>query len=532
MVACRPTVTYDCVMKNDNIFIGVDCSTTATKVIAFDPRGHVVAQGKKLHETYTESPGRVEQDAEEWWSALCDSCRQIMSADSLARAKISGISITHQRFSFVPVDTSLNPIRRAILWNDLRCAAEAQRAREEIGTDEVFRRTGYPPGQWTLYKVAWLKEREPVVYEKAKKMLLVQDFLVFRLTGMLSTCQSSAAMTGALDIEHPTRWAGDIIDRLGIRRDLWVEPILPGATCAGKIHRAASESTGLPEGLPVFVSAGDQPCGSLGAGVERPGQLGINGGTSCSNEFIVDNLPDRIKPTYFIEISPTGRYIVENDIPSGGSAVMGWYRENFGAMEVQRAHELDKNVWNHIYEQVSSAPVGNRGFMIVPYLQGVYGPYWDQGARGACIGLGSDVGRPNLIRGLLEGVAYESRREVEMMSEASGTGVDEIRMYGGSARSDHWNQIFADVFNKPLSVPESTETTALGAAISVAVGSGAFASFESAVSSMVRIKRSYTPIAPHVELYDRYYHRVYSRLYESIIELNDEITHINKELEG
>jgi xylulokinase len=379
--------------------------------------------------------------------------------------------------------------------------------------------------------VLWLKNNEPEIYENMHKIVLVQDYLIYKLTGNLVMAEGSGTMTGALDIANPKQWAMDIIKALGIREDIWVEKILPGAAIAGYVTKKAAQETGLPEGLPVFTGAGDQPCGSLGAGVTQVGELGINGGTSCSNEFVVRDLPERKYPNYFIEISPSGDYIVENDIPSGGSAVMNWYKNNFGSYEVQLAEQEQKNVWEIIYGQVSESPPGNRGLMIVPYLQGVYGPYWDQNARAVFFGLQTDHGRSHLIRGLLEGVAYEARREVEMMEEGSGTQVEQIKMYGGSARSDYWNQIFTDMFNKPLHVPETTETTALGAAISAAVGCGMYDSFKKAVDAMVSIKKRYQPIAKNALRYEKFYRKVYVKLYESVRAFTRTIAEINAEFE-
>jgi sugar (pentulose or hexulose) kinase len=515
-------------MKNQSI-LGVDSSTSATKVIAFGTNGKTLAEGTSNYPIYTENPGWVEQNAESWWEAFKTGCQQVVSNPNVDVKKITGIGFTHQRFTFVPVDHEIRPLRKAILWNDLRCAKEAEYARQVVGEQKIFERTGYPPGQWTLYKVLWLKNHEPELYDKMYKIVLVQDYLIYKLTGNLIMAEGSGTMTGALDIAHPKQWAMDIIKALGVRENIWVEKILSGATIAGYVTQKTAQETGLPVGLPVFTGAGDQPCGSLGAGITQAGELGINGGTSCSNEFVVRDLPERKSPNYFIEISPSGDYIVENDIPSGGSAVMNWYKNNFGSYEMRLAEKEQKNVWEIIYSQVDESLPGNWGLMIVPYLQGVYGPYWDQNARAVIFGLQTDHGRAHLIRGLLEGVAYEARREVEMMEAGSGMHVEQIKMYGGSARSDQWNQIFTDMFNKPLHVPETAETTALGAAISAAVGCGLYNDFKKAVNAMVSIKKSYQPIAKNALRYEKFYRGVYVKLYESVRAFTKTIVEINEE---
>ena len=211
----------------------------------------------------------------------------------------------------------MKPLRRAILWNDIRCNREAEYAAEKLGKLHIFDRTGYPPGQWTLYKALWLKNNEPEVYDKIFKLVLVQDYLIYRLTGNLVTLSGAGTMTGALDIEKPDRWAYDIIGALGVREDIWIDKILPGGTIAGQVTKEAALETGLPEGLPVVTGAGDQPCGILGAGVTQPGEIGINGGTSCTNEFVSAGVPKREAVNYFIELSPSGDYILENYIPGG-----------------------------------------------------------------------------------------------------------------------------------------------------------------------------------------------------------------------
>jgi xylulokinase len=510
--------------------LGVDSSTSATKVIAFDSKGKPVAEGAKEYPLYQENPGWVEQDPEDWWEAFRAGCHQVVSHSSIDAKKIAGIGITHQRFTFVPMNGEIEPLRRAILWNDIRCSKEAEYARQALGKEHIFERTGYPPGQWTLYKVLWLKNNEPEIYDRIYKIVLVQDYLIYKLTGNLVTLQGAGTMTGALDIASPSQWAMDVIEALGVKRDIWIDKILPGGTIAGYVTKEAAKETGLPEGLPVVTGAGDQPCGILGAGVIQPGELGINGGTSCTNELVSRGVPERREINYFIEISPSGDYIVENYIASGGSALMNWYKNNFGSYEVNQAHKENTSVWEIIYSQAAESPVGNRGMIVIPYFQGANGPYWDLTARGMIFGLHTEYGRPHFVRALMEGLAYESRRQVELMEKGTATQVEQIKMYGGSARSDIWNQIFTDVLNKPLHVPETAETTALGAAISAAVACGISNDFKTAVDAMVSIKKTYEPIDPNVQRYDKFYTRVYSKFYDRVQAFMHEISEINEEI--
>lgn len=514
---------------SEKIVLGVDSSTSATKVIAFSEKGRVLAESANKYPLFMDHPGWVEQDPEDWWKAFVAGCRDVTGNPNVDIKNFAGIGLTHQRFTFVPVDHNMHPLRRAILWNDIRCSREAEFARQTLGAQRIFERTGYPPGQWTLYKALWLKNNEPEIYEKTYKLVLVQDYLIYRLTGKLVTLSGAGTMTGALDIANPDRWATDIIEGLGVRKDIWIDTILPGATIAGTVTAEAARETGLPEGLPVVTGAGDQPCGILGAGVTQPGELGINGGTSCTNEFVAKGVPERKKPDYFIELSPSGDYIVENYIPSGGSALMNWYKNNFGYWETVQAEKTGTNVYEVIYNQAAESPTANRGMMLIPYFQGANGPYWDLDARGVMFGMGMDCGRPQMVRSIMEGLAYESRRQAELMEAGTSTSIERIVMYGGSTKSNLWNQVFADVFNARLEVPHTTETTALGAAISAAVACGMYSTCKESAEKMVSIDKRYAPIPKNAARYERFYRRVYEKFYDSIGHFMRTIAELNEE---
>ncbi|BDU38302.1 FGGY-family carbohydrate kinase [Vibrio nigripulchritudo] len=499
--------------KSEKLLIGVDSSTSATKVIVFSMSGKIIAESAHGYPLIMQRPGWVEQKADDWWNAFIAGCLEVMSHPDVDGSKIAGIGITHQRFTFVPVDSDIRPLRNAILWNDIRCSEEAEFAGQEVGVQQIFEKTGYAPGQWTLYKALWLKRHEPDVYSRTYKLMLVQDYLIYKLTSQLVTLSGAATMTGALDIEHGAQWASDIIDSLGVRKDIWIDTILPGCSTAGSVTAQASQITGLPQGIPVVVTAGDQPCGILGAGVTEPGEIGINGGTSCTNEMLVNNVPSRAKQDYVIEISPSGNYVMENYIPSGGSALMKWYRDHF-CLNVGKDEACPD--WSDVYRSAEQSPVGNMGMMILPYFQGANGPYWDLNARGMAFGLHTEHGQPQVVRGIMEGLAYESRRQGELMEAGANTDIEQIKMYGGSARSDVWNQIFADVFNKTLLIPETSETTALGAAISAAVGCGEYSNCKAAARRMVSIKHGFKPNAKNVDVYNDYYQNVYLHLHDSV----------------
>lgn len=365
----------------------------------------------------------------------------------------------------------------------------------------------------------WLKRHNPEMYKNMYKFLLVPDYLIYKLTGKLVTSQGAAVTTGCLDISNPSKWETNILELLDISKDIWTENILPGGSVAGNITKEAAAETALPQGIPVITTAGDQPCGSLGVGLRKLGMLAISGGTSCTSETLSEKLPSRKEINYFVEISPSGDYILENSIYSGGSALMTWFKDNFACEEIEVARRQKIDVWEIIYNEARKVPIGNLGLMMIPYFGGAGVPYWDLDARGVIFGASLSHGRAHLVRAIMEGLAYETRRSMELMVKATRVEIKEVGMYGGSSKSNLWNQIFADVLGLDIYTTKTSETTALGAAICVAVGSGIYGSMEQAVERMVHIKKKYQPVDKNRNLYDRLYNQVYKQFYDRIYEL-------------
>jgi len=510
-------------MKHSIYVIGVDCGTSSTRAVLVDQSGQIAAETRKSYDSIHPGPGLVEQKASWWWDAFRESVSELMKTPPALNGEIRGIAITHQRITAVPVDAEMRPLRNAILWNDLRCGTQTREALGILGGEKIYKRTGYNPGIWTLYKVMWLRDNEPLIYEKTFKIMLVQDYIVHRLTGNLVTTSSSAVMTGALDVQNRESWAFDIIEGLKIRTDIWIEQVVKSGEIIGRVGRDAAEKTGLEAGLPVIAAAGDQPCGNLGAGIIKPGMAGINGGTSCTIEIFSEELRLCREAGFFVEISPMDGYYLENSIYSGGSALMNWLRNRIAA---PGSNEIRMD-WGDFYDMAKKAPAGNHGLMLVPYFSGASTPYWDLDARGVIFGLLTDHGIENFVRAIIEGLAYESRRQTEYMEKGTGNGrVKEVRMYGGSAKSALWNQIFSDIMNVKVVTTGTAETTALGAAICAAKGAGIYESFEEAVGKMVRIKDEFLPDGSRRKLYDELYERVYSKFYDRVHDLIHEATNI------
>jgi sugar (pentulose or hexulose) kinase len=508
--------------------IGSDIGTSSARVIIFDKTGKTISEGRAGYDIIRPYPGWAEQNAEDWYNAFASSCKAAIMKSGIDQSSIKACSITHQRGSFVPVDQKIKTLRNAILWNDMRCGDQVEWALKQLGQKDIYNKTGFPPANMSLYKILWLKNNEFEIYKKTYKFLLVTDYLIARLTDVISTVEGTATYSGALDITKKNEWALDVLKVLGIDVVKFPEKIYSGGQLIGHITKKASIDTGLPEGLPIIAAGGDQPVGVLGVGINSQGIAGVNSGTSCTIEMYSKKLPLDPKVRYFVEISPEGGYLAESDIYSGISALMNWYKNNFGSSDISEAALNKKNVWDTIYDKANKVPAGSLGLMMVPYFAGTSGPYWDVRARGVITGLLESHSSDHVIRCIIEGQAYEIRKIIESIEDVVLSDLKEVRMYGGSAISDIFNQIFADVLSVPVLTTNTKEATSLGSAICATVGVNIYSSFDTAILNMVKINKRYEPIKENTKIYHDLYEDVYVKLYDRLKDLMHQTSIITK----
>jgi sugar (pentulose or hexulose) kinase len=430
--------------------------------------------------------------------------------DVMAR-RIVGLCIAPQRETFVPVDRAGVPLRNAIVWMDERAGALLPRIDQEYGAERIHRETGKPlSGNLTLPKIAWLRENEPETFARTGKFLDVAGFLIQRLTGETRTGWGCVDPMGLFDMEHGA-WDAPLLGYLGVTVAQMPEAFPPGAV-VGRLSRAAAESCGLPEGLPVVAGVGDGQAGGLGAGIVTPGQTYLNLGTAVvtgthSERYITD----RAFRTMFSGVP--GSYSLET-VLLGGTYTVTWFVETLlGARDSEAAALLER-----LDASLGETPPGAEGLMLVPYWNSAMSPYWDATASGIVVGWRGIHTAEHLYRAILEGIAFELRLHAEGVAGALQRGVERTTAMGGGARSMGWRQIIADVTGTPVGHAEVREAAALGAGILAAVGVGAFADVREGVAAMARGAEGEIaePDAGRHKLYTRLYGEVYRGLYPAV----------------
>jgi sugar (pentulose or hexulose) kinase len=489
-----------------DLVVGLDCSTTSTKAIAFDRRGKIVAQAAEAIALSSPKPNYYEQDPGDWWQSAQSALRGITRQVSPDR--ISALAISNQRETFVPLDADGKELRPAILWLDERCKDEVEPFSQQIGRKRIHRITGKPPDYApVVYRLAWMKRHEPHLFRKTRMICDVQTYLVWKLTGAFRTSWASADPLGLFDLRNK-RWAAIILNALDLTDAQLPEAIRPGAVI-GTIAEDASKLTGLSIDTAVIAGGGDGQAAGLGANALTPERAYLNLGTAVVAG--VYGTQYRTSNAFRTMSSCSDRgYYYESSLRAGTFAI-DWF--------IKKILKIDPSQQPDIYEQLErearQVSVGSDGLLHLPYLCGVMNPYWDMDARGAFVGLSSSHHRGHLYRSILEGIAFEQLFAVSAVEKAVGTMVRDFVAIGGGARSDLWCRILADVTGKNICIPDTTEASALGAAIAAAVGSGWYRTFREAAGEMCGNEKRIKPDKRNNREYQRQ-SVVFKKLYPSL----------------
>ncbi len=513
-------------MSADRV-LAIDVGTQSVRAMVIDPAGNLLAIAKVPIEPYVPGPpGCCEQDADLYWRAIAEACRQLWVLPEARRDALAGVALTTQRGTIVLTDEHGDPLRRAMVWLD-RCRAEAlPRIGGKWGL--MFRAAGATETVATFMAEAEanvIRRREPETWAAIRHYLFLSGFLVHRLTGEFR--DSVAGQVGYVPFDYKAlAWAGSgdwKWQAIPVER-AWLPELVPPGGRLGVISTAASEATGIPAGLPLIAAAGDKACEVLGSGALDPHIGAISLGTTATFNTthrryvevvpLVPPYPAAVADAYSLEVQVyRGYWMIE------------WFRREFGAVETARARELGMDVEPLFDELAASIPPGSMGLILQPYWSpGVRIPGPE--AKGAVIGWGDVHTRAHLYRAILEGLAYALREGMERTVRRTKVPVTEVRVSGGGSQSPAAVQLTADIFGLPAKRPHTHETSGLGAAIDTAVGLGIHGSFEAAVAAMTRVAETRDPDPAAHALYEDLYGNVYLRLYERLKPLYEEIRRI------
>jgi len=486
-------------MKKD-LLLAIDVGTGSVRAALITLTGETVAFSAQEHDQLVPQFGWSEQRPASWWEGAVASVRTVLDKIDHASDRVAGVAACGQMHGSVLIDDDGRLVLdRVPLWNDKRTRETVEEFQRAHDSKRLLPMVGNPPTvAFAAFKLKWIKRHEPKAYEAARTLLMPKDYINFRLTGARAIDFSEASCNYLLDIGRRV-WSEEIVNLLELDpRKL--PPLKEAAEVLAAVSRDAARETGLLEGTPVIVGAGDYPVSLLGSGVIRAGMGSDVTGTSTlitlmTEEPVLDPVITNVQGV-------AGGWGAFTILDAGGDA-MRWARRAF--------HE-NQYSYDRIVELASAAPPGADRLFFLPYLNGERLAR-RANSRAQFIGLTSGHGSGHLHRAVMEGVAFASRRNIEIM-KSSGNSLDRLVAAGGGAKTRLWLEIKASIYDCPILTPADPECGVLGCAMLAGVGAGIFSSLEEAAQRLVRYDAEIWPNPAWSERYERmgaFFNRAYEQ---------------------
>ena len=392
----------------------------------------------------------------------------------------------------VVLDENDDVIRPAILWNDGRTQKQVDYLNEDIGRDVLSERTANIAfAGFTAPKILWMRENEPELFARIRKIMLPKDYINYILTGVHCTDYSDASGMLLLDVKNRC-WSREMLDLCGITEDQ-MPKLFESYECVGTLKPEIAACLGLPASVRVAAGAGDNAAAAVGTGTVGEGGCNISLGTSgtvfiSSEHFGVD--PHNALHSF--------------DHADGGYHLMGCMLSAASCNKWLMENVLGTSDFAAEQAPITDDRLGNNGVFFFPYLMGERSPINDVLARGTFTGMTMDTGRVDMVQAMLEGVAFAIRDSVEV-ARSLGIQINRSNICGGGAKSPLWKKIMANVLNIELDSSESEQGPGMGGAMLAMVACGAYPTVKAACDAIVHVTSTVKPDPEIAARYEKRY---------------------------
>lgn len=498
----------------NELILSLDLGTTAIKVGLFSASGELLHLAAREQQLIFPAPNRTEQSLTRTWELVCDAVQEIVS--QVETGQIAAIVLTNQRGSVVPIDNKGEPLSNLIVWMDARGLDQTKRLEKLVGPETYYNTSGHPIVTITgVSKVLWLQQEAPTLWDRTASVGPPQTLFLHWLG-----CEKSYVDFSSGSYLFPTNirartWSADIAEQIDFPIDR-LPALVPSTSVVGELGEQAAEQLGLTGGIPIVAGGGDGQCAGAGTGIVVPGNVMVNLGTATGVQVYLS------EPSFDPGLTLNcAAHVVDNAWEMEGhtqasGAVFRWFRDVFGGVERLLDLQSFHDAYDLLVDQASQAPPGADGLIFLPTFNGSTAPIVDPLARGAFIGLKLAHQRSHIIRSVLEGISLEIRWMLDTIAETD-VPVEEVRMAGGGSKNPVWNQIHADIFNRPIRTVQNPDAALVGGAMCAAVALGMFPDFQAAAQAFVELGPLVEPIPANAEVYEDTYAR-FVRLFKLLSE--------------
>lgn len=526
--------------------ISYDVGTTGLKTCLFkiDRKVELIAGTYGSYHLYILENGGAEQDAGEWWQAMCDTTHELLAKTGVSPSDIGGISFCSQMQGLVLVDKDLHELRRPMSYMDQR--AEDTMARNSgkgikisgLSIHKLLRSliitTAAPTSvKDPIWKYTWVKENEPELYKKIYKWLDVKEYLIMKATDECVMTKDSAYSTFLYDTRKGKyEWNKELCKIFGIDYN-HLPKVIECSDVAGKLTKKAASELGLFEGTPVFGGGGDATLIGIGAGCTKKGETHIYSGTSGWVSTITDKqVVDIVSMIAAVVGAKEGIFNYFAEMETAGKC-FEWVKEHLALDEIgiylkkqdvtQGEEAISISLYDYLSETIKKAPAGSNGIIFTPWLHGNRCPFEDPDAAGMFFNIKIETGKTDMLRAVLEGICYHLRWMLECEEKKVKTS-DTIRFVGGGALSKVTCQMLADITGRKIETVEHTQDVgAIGAAMIAGIGMGIIPSLDEA-GEYIKVSDTFIPNPENKAVYEKNYD-VFKKLHKAnqklFSELND-----------
>jgi xylulokinase len=449
------------------LLLGIDVGTASSKGVLLRPDGSAVADARADHTMSVPRPGWAEQDADAiWWADVAIIARRLVDAVPVGD-HIAGVACSAIGPTLLPIDETGRPLRTGILYGvDTRATEQIAALEARHGTAALEALSGHAlSSQAVGPKIAWLRQHEPEIAARSRWFVTASTYIAFRLTGGLAIDAHTASHWNPLFDPRAIAWSDRFAD--GITTLDRLPRIAWPADVVGAVSGDAAAATGLPAGTPVAVGTVDVQAEALSVGVERPGDLMVMYGSTTFFLLVTDR-PLQPGPLWLVAGVEPGRWSLAAGLATGGSA-MAWFRDRFARELVAAETREGTNAFATLAAEAADAD--GQDVLFLPYLSGERTPISDPAARGVLAGLSLHSSRGDAYRGLLQGIAYAARSNVEAMRHL-GAPVKRVVAVGGGTADRYLLGLVSDACGFEQSLPTTTVGAARGDAFLAGLAAG------------------------------------------------------------
>jgi len=495
----------------EKYLLGIDIGTESSRVVVFNQKGEATGAYSTLYPVVCPKPGWAEQNPQVWWKTTISNIKSAVERAKIASKSIVGIGVCGQMHAPVSINREGELLSTSVqLWCDKRSARIVEKFKQKEDINRIFNITANPPlPAWNGFKIKWIIENQPHLYEKTWKFLTPKDYINYKLTGQACTDFSDASGTYLMDIK--TRdWSAEVMEKMKIELEK-LPPIHPSSAVIGKVTTEVAKQSGLLAGTPVVGGGADMLCTLLGAGITEEGRACDTTGTASIISFYTREPILNHQLMNLHHVLPG--WISFGILDSGGGSLK-WFKDEFCKAEIKQAEEKTaSSPYSVIDRKAKEIPVGCKGLIFFPYLLGER-TLGSAHSRGILFGLAPLHNKDYIARAIMEGVCFDLRQTLELVQK-QGARIDQIRTIGGGAKSELWSQIKADIYCKPVITFKALEGGALGAAILAGVGVGMFEDEKSAAEEMTSIYREYKPQKENSHIYNQLF-KIFKNLHDVV----------------